>query len=192
MPSATWWQGRHGLATVRFCGDGHGGDGLTEMLMGFVSVVLVCGTRTFTWLSVQLRACFMQLSVQLHVLNSRNGRPIGRWRRPSYWLGQPWRPRTEYYQLVLYHCGIVSRRSSNERFCSLKSRKTGTGNFVMVPPSGNRIEGVAKRFAFLYGKGWSRTLSTTLQIAAVPPIPKASARMATTEKPGLFRSILRP
>jgi hypothetical protein len=82
--------------------------------------------------------------------------------------------------------------SSNVWFCSLKSRKIGTGKRVIEASSGKDTEGVAKRFAPLYGNGSSRTLSTALQIAVVAPMPKASVRMAITAKPAFFPSMRRP
>jgi hypothetical protein len=62
----------------------------------------------------------------------------------------------------------------------------------MVIWSGKRIEGVANRSAFLYGRGLRRTLSTTLQIAVVAPMPKASVRIATTANAGPFLRIRKP
>src|SRR5690348_14198844 len=45
------------------------------------------------------------------------------------------------------------------------------------------------RSAWGYGSGFSRTVSTTENMAVLAPIPSASAEMAAAVKPGLRRSI---
>src|SRR5580698_8235455 len=43
-----------------------------------------------------------------------------------------------------------------------------------------------------YESGWSRTALTTEKMAVLAPMPRASVRMATSEKPGLLRRLRRP
>ena len=82
--------------------------------------------------------------------------------------------------------------SSNVWFCSLKSRNTGTGKRVIEPGAEKEIEGVANRSAFLYGKGFNRTPSTTLPITVAAAMPNDKVRMATIVTPGFFPSMRRP
>jgi hypothetical protein len=81
--------------------------------------------------------------------------------------------------------------SSKLVFCFFQSKKFA-GVTRQRPCSGTFSHKETSRSGFWYGKGRNITALTTLKIAVLAPIPKASVITAIAVAPGCFRSMRAP
>jgi hypothetical protein len=78
--------------------------------------------------------------------------------------------------------------SAKERLCSRQSTNSGHEAALWGTP-GSVAQTITRRPGSAKGRGRSRVASTTLNMAVVPPTPRAMVSAATTANPGRSTSV---